>query len=358
MGVEEEFHLVDLGSRHSIGAADRVLHAVGRDDDIVPELKASVVESNSGVFTDLDDLRDDLARLRRELIDAARSVDVGVLASGSAPLVGAAATAAYPKDRYREMSERYAPTARQQVVCGVQTQVGIDDRDDAVRVVNAALAWSPVLLAMSASSPYWFGEDTDYASYRTRVWDRWPSSGPPTAFRDAAQYDEVVAALLDTEVVLDVGMVYFDIRLSAHQPTVEFRACDSTSRLDDVVAFAALWRALAATLLAGDAASLPPAASRVEVLRASRWQAARYGLGERLIDPVGGRPVPAADAVARLLDLVRPALDEAGDTERVDACIEELLRTGTSAQRQRERFAATESLTDVVEQIRRETAAL
>jgi carboxylate-amine ligase len=125
-----------------------------------------------------------------------------------------------------------------------------------------------------------------------------------------------------------------------------------------VVAFAALWRALAATLLAADAASLPPAASRVEVLRASRWQAARYGLGERLIDPVGGRPVPAADAVARLLDLVRPALDEAGDTERVDACIEELLRTGTSAQRQRERFAATESLTDVVEQIRRETAAL
>src|SRR5579875_1317023 len=133
LGVEEEFHLVDRETRHSVAAAEQVLRQLNDDDAVVPELKRSVVESNSAVCTTLGELAADLARLRGDLVAAADRA--GVVASGSVPLVDASALKAYPKDRYARMSRRFATAAQEQVVCGVQTQVGIADRELAVQVL-------------------------------------------------------------------------------------------------------------------------------------------------------------------------------------------------------------------------------
>jgi carboxylate-amine ligase len=356
IGVEEEFHLVDRESRRSTDAAAAVLRGVGRDEELVPELKASMVESNSRVVTNLVELRADLADLRRDLGSAAAAVGAGLLAAGTAPLHGDQALRTYPKQRYLEMSEDYPSLAREQVVAGVQTQVGIEDRDVAARVVSRAQRFTPVMLALSAGSPFWDGEDTGYASWRTRVWERWPSAGPTAPFATAAEYDATVDGLLASGTILDRGMVYFDVRLSAHQPTVEFRVCDAVDRLDDVVMLAGLWRAIAMTCIAeieGPGAPPPP---RIELIRSARWQAARSGLTGALVDPTSGEAVGAEVAVRSLLSTVWPALEETGDHDLVQERVATLLAEGGSAQRQRATFSRRDSMAAVVDRLLAETA--
>jgi carboxylate-amine ligase len=355
VGVEEEFHLVDRESRRSTDAAASVLRGVGRDEEIVPELKASMVESNSQVHTSLAELRADLADLRRDLGSAAASVGAGLVAAGTAPLHGEDALRTYPKERYLEMSEDFPSLERDQVVAGVQTQVGIDDRDVAVQVVSRAQRFTPVMLALAAGSPFWQGEDTGYASWRTRVWERWPSAGPTAPFGSAAEYDATVDALLASGTISDRGMVYFDVRVSAHQPTVEFRVCDAVDRLDDVVMLAGLWRAVAMTCLAEISASGSAPPPRIEAVAGARWRAARSGLSGQLVDPVSGEAVAAAAAVTSLLDVLRPALEETGDLAYVEERVAAVMADGGPAARQRAAYARREQLTDVVDELLAET---
>ena len=175
-----------------------------------------------------------------------------------------------------------------------------------------------MLLAVSANSPYFAGRDTGYASWRTQVWTRWPASGAGEAFESRAAYDEVRQALTDWGVAFDDGMVYFDARLSANFPTLEVRVPDVCTDLDDAVLVAALTRALVSAAAVGAAheqggrvgAGVP---WRSEMLRAATWRASRYGLADRLVHPNHRQLAPAREVVESLVDLIRPALDEAGD---------------------------------------------
>jgi glutamate---cysteine ligase / carboxylate-amine ligase len=356
IGVEEEFHLVDLESRRIAPRAAELLD-VADDDRIVPELQASMVETNTGVWHTLDELREDLVGLRRTLCDAADKVGLGVVAAGSVPLGSLDELERWPGERNDAMFAEYGIVAREQVICGVQTQIGIADRDLAAQVLSRSLPWAPVLLAITASSPYWMETDSGYASFRTQVWGRWPSAGVPSTFGSAAEYDAVVNGLVDSRTILDRGMIYFDGRLSVRFPTIEYRVCDACPDVDDAVLAAGLWRALARTCIDElQADSPPPPPVRRELVAASRWRAARSGLSGELLDPVSSRPVTAAAAVERLVDHVTPALKRADDYDHVTGLLERTLARGGSAQRQRAVVAAGGSLADVVDQLVLETA--
>jgi carboxylate-amine ligase len=354
IGVEEEFHIVDLQTRRPVPRAAELLARVA-DDRTVPELQASMVETNSMVCTTLDEVRADLGGLRTRLVAAATSLGLGVVAAGSVPLMDLDELAPWPSERNDAMLAEYAVIAREQIICGVQTQVGIDDRDLAARALSAALVWAPIPLALTASSPYWMGVDTGYASFRTQVWGRWPSAGVPSIFTSAAHYDAVVSGLVDSGVILDRGMVYFDGRLSVRFPTVEFRVCDASPLIDDVILVTGLWRALALTCIEALDTSGTPDVSR-ELVQAARWRAARSGLSGSLIAPTTGRAVPATDAVELMLDHVRPALEALGDWEQVRELATAALARGGSAQRQRAAAARTGGLTGVVDALIEETA--
>jgi glutamate---cysteine ligase / carboxylate-amine ligase len=234
------------------------------------------------------------------------------------------------------MIAEYAEVGRQQLVCAMQTQVGVDDRELAVAALPLVGAWLPVLLALSASSPYFDGDDTGYASYRTVLWSHWPSAGPPLPFASAAEYDALVDGLVASGTVADPGMIYFDVRPSARYPTLEVRVCDAVPLLDDAVTLAGLARALVLTAVRSadgtGPAFLPP---RPELVRSARWRAARSGLADVLVDPRGAAALPAREVVHALLEHVRPALDELGDQAEVYEGVEAILRRGTSADRQR-----------------------
>jgi carboxylate-amine ligase len=233
------------------------------------------------------------------------------------------------------MTEQFALTAREQLTCGCHVHVEVESRAEAVGAVDRMRSWLPVLLALSTNSPFWHGEDTGYASYRTQVWDRWPSAGSTEVFGSEAAYEALLDSLVGSGVILDRAMIYFDARPSERYSTVEIRVADVCLDLDDAVLVAALSRALVTTSAAAWRSGQPADEIRPELLRAARWRAARSGLGDDLVDLSTGTPARAATMLGRLVSHVRPALEDAGDLPVVTAGIERVLRRGTGAERQR-----------------------
>ncbi|GAA3440888.1 carboxylate-amine ligase [Planomonospora venezuelensis] len=353
VGVEEEFHIVDAETRHLVPRSGALLRRLP-EDRFVPELQRSVVEANSRPFTRLEDLAEELVGLRRTMIRAADGLGLGIAAAGSVPLASEEALKISRDPRYEQMLDEYQVLTREQLICGTQVHAEIDDRDLAVAVAHRLSPWAPVLLALSASSPYWLGRDTGYAAYRPLVWQRWPTAGPMPEFGSAAEYAETIDELVRSGVITDPGMIYFDIRPSDHVPTIELRICDSCPRVGDIVLITGLFRALVARELEA-AREEDPRQIRPELVRAATWRAARSGLEDDLVDPEDGTPRPAGDVIRRLVDDLRPELEDAGDWELVAALAREALARGSSSARQREAFARDGRLTDVVDLLLAET---
>jgi carboxylate-amine ligase len=355
IGVEEEFHTVDLEDRRLIPRADSLLAQLPRER-FGAELQRSVAETNSRPFVRLVDLAEDLAALRRGVVAAAEGLGMGIVAAGTVPVADLESLKVTPDPRYENMLDEYQLLAREQLICGAQVHIDVGDRDLAVAVAHRVTPWLPALLALSASSPFWLGMDTGYASYRTLLWSRWPTTGPLGAFGSAAAYDAMIADLVRSGVISDPGMIYFDVRPSAHLPTLELRIADACPRLEDVVLLAGLFRAIVVEEIDAVVQGRPAPVIRTEVVRAATWRAARSGLEGELVDPGDGTPVPARQLVRRLLERQRPRLEAAGDWELVTELAGAALARGSSAARQRAAFARG-GLAEVVDLLVAETRA-
>ncbi|MFF9632122.1 carboxylate-amine ligase [Streptomyces fradiae] len=350
VGVEEEFHVLEVETGMLVPRAGDVLQGLPKGR-FTTELLQSIVESNSGVHTTMDSLWADLTRSRARLGGSAAGSGLAVVAAGTVPLTDGEAGRVTPDRRYRHMVSEYRRIADEQLICGTHVHVDVPDRDTAVRMMCMISPWAPVLLALSASSPFWAGADTGYASWRTMLWQRWPTAGPAGCFADAAAYDAAVNELIASGVVTDPGMIYYDLRPSDHQPTLELRVCDSSPNAETVVLVAAVFRALVmratARLAAGGASKCD---GRHEWLRAATWRAARSGLEGDLIDPVSRRPAPAARVVRTMLARLRPELEACGDWQTVRELTEKALADGSPAHRLR-RVAAREDLLACVDEL-------
>jgi carboxylate-amine ligase len=233
--------------------------------------------------------------------------------------------------------------------------VEIASADEGVAVLDRIRPWLPVLLALSANSPFWQGADTGYASYRSLVVSRWPSAGMPSYFGSAAEYAQLVQAMLDSGVLLDEGMVYFDVRLSRSYPTIEVRIADVCLRVDDTLLVAVLTRALVETLAVEWQREATFVPARAEVLRLAKWRAARSALDGELMDPLTGKPAPARAAVDALLDYVTPVLTDLGELESVQAMLADLWKRGPGARTQRSVMSRTDDPVAVVHEVVRQT---
>jgi carboxylate-amine ligase len=348
IGVEEEFHVVDLETRHAAPEVDALLAELD-GDEFAPELQRSLVETNSPVCRGLDELRGHLRRLRGRLAGVAERHGLGVVAAGTVPLVDLDGDDISAGTRFARMQHEYQVLVNEQHICGVQVHVDVPDRDEAVQVVRRVAPYLPLFLAISASSPYWRGRDTGYASYRDLIWARWPTAGPPGMVENAAEYDALIRALIASGTISDPGMVYFDIRPSAHVPTVELRICDACPEVDVVVLIAGLFRALVRRAREECGAGVPLPAARHELLRAATWRAARSGLEGDLVDPARSTLVPPALLLGQLVDSLRPHLEALGDFDQVRELSQMALSRGSAAARQRRHFGLRGELTDVVD---------
>jgi carboxylate-amine ligase len=374
VGVEEELLVVDEAGRpvplgpdalevaarrgqgETVEQHDEAEQAERHDEDppdgagdgahLVPELKTQQVELGTEICRTLDEVTAQLRAWRARADSAARGAGARVAALATSPLpVRPQPTEG---ERYQRIHAAFGPIAGEQLTCGCHVHVSVEDDEEGVAVLNRIRGWLPVLTALTANSPFWQGEDTGYASYRYQSWGRWPSAGPNEVFADATEYHRVLDEVLATGTLLDTGMVYFDARLSANWPTVEIRVADVCLSVADAVTHAGLVRALVETAARDARAGRPVSAQRSEVVRLAAWRAARSGIAGELVHPRTGRPAPARDVVADLLDHVRPALAHAGDEQRVVTGVENILSRGTGADRQRRVHRETGDLAAVV----------
>src|SRR5215213_1179659 len=331
LGAEEELHLIDTEHWELSAQAPQILSRLPKEF-YSAEIQRTTVETNTAVVRSLDDLRDELTRLRRGVIDVAAKEGLGVAAVGTAPRSTFADFELTTTGRYSRMQEQYRMLVDEQLICGTQIHVGISDRDLAVQVGQRISPDLPALLALSASSPYWNGSDTGYASIRTIIWQRWPTSGPYGRLTSGAEYDRLLADLIGSGVIADAKMAYFDVRPSSHAPTLELRVCDACPLVDDAVLIAGLFRGMVRAAELDVEAGRPHRPAPAPLHRAAVWHAARGGLTRELLDgATHPRPRPAPDVVRGLVTRLRPQLEELGDWDAVTELAETALARGNSA---------------------------
>jgi glutamate---cysteine ligase / carboxylate-amine ligase len=353
VGVEEELLLVEPGSGQPRAVAEAALRGIrhpeperDRPDGDMPdsgddhtaqsldlELQLQQLETNSRPSRELGELSQELRRCRALAgeVAARAGAQIAALATSPVPVVPELVR----EGRYLAMARAFGLTAHEQLTCGCHVHVEISSADEGVAALDRIRPWLAVLLALSANSPFWQGLDSQYASFRYQAWGRWPTSGPTDAFGTAEAYQQTVREMVRTGTLLDTGMVYFDARLSEHHPTVEIRIADVCLYADDAVLIAALARALVETEARRWQAGEATAHHRVELLRLAAWRASRSGLDDALISPLTGQPEPAWAVANQLLEHVRDALDEAGDTGIVTELLAAVLARGNGAAFQR-----------------------
>lgn len=356
VGVEEELLLVDpdSGEPRALSAAvlARAEHDRPGEDVFEKELHVQMVEFATSPQADMDDLAAEIVRCRGEAARHAEQTGCSVAALASSPLP--VSPSVNVGKRYQWMAEQFGATS-QDLVLGCHVHVSVDSDEEGVAVLDRMRPWLSVLTALSANSPFWQGQDTRYGSYRSRVWQRWPSAGPTEPFGTAERYHARVAEMVDTGVILDEGMIYFDARLSHTYPTVEIRVADVCLEASTAALVATLARALVETSARAWRDGQTPADHSVSLLRLAAWQAARWDLTGDLLHPATMRRLPAAEVVEALLDHVSDALETTGDLERARAGCAALLKDGNGARVQREAFERSGSLRDVVAECVRRT---
>jgi glutamate---cysteine ligase / carboxylate-amine ligase len=349
VGVEEELLVVDPATRVVTSRARQVLKedAERGAQRLDQELFRHMVELRTEPTRDVKEIVRQVTTARREAQEAASAHDLAVAACAAAP-TGLDRLEVTPDSRYADMLQRFGQVARLGTTCGMHVHVWIASEEEGVACLDRIAPWLPVLLAVSANSPYADGADTGYASWRTQQWSTWPSAGPTEAFGSVEGYRRACERMIASGAARDTGMLYFDARLSEQHPTLEVRILDVATDVEDTGLLAALVRALVET--AAEQQGEHGERWRAEELRAARWRASRYGLGEGLLDPVTHELRPAREVLHRLVDHVEDRLERAGDAERVRNGVERVL-SGTGATRQRAAYERTGSVEGVVDDV-------
>jgi glutamate---cysteine ligase / carboxylate-amine ligase len=352
-GVEEELLIVDPETGMPLALADVMLPAlvppapetgrvvaaqrpVHEDAGFSFELKLEQIETQTPPCLDYNGLLRQLRQGRTLADQAAEAHGARVAALATSPR--GSATHTTPSPRYVTMQERFGLTVRNQLTCGFHVHTFVHSAEEGVAVLDRIRDKLAVLIALSANSPYWNGAETGFESYRTQAWNRWPGSGPAMIFGSLPVYRRVVTRLVESGVLLDEGMIYFDARLCRHHPTVEVRVADVCLRAEDAALIAVLVRALVESASREWADGVEPAPVPTLLLRMAAWQASNCGVRGELLDFGTFLPTPAARVVRALVDYLAPVLAEQDELELVRDGITRILAEGTGSQLQRQPF--------------------
>lgn len=350
VGVEEEFLLVGADGQLVRSGPDIVQAAHDAEGVLQAELNTAQVESATGVCRSAEELLTQLRELRTDLAKKAAARGLRLLPCAT-PLLPEHRSAGVitPRPRYEQIAEIYGGIAHIALNCACQVHLGMPDRATGIEVSNRLRPWLPALLTLTANSPFAEGLDTGYSSWRYVQASLWPTAGPPPMFESVAHYEDSVETLLQVGAMGDRGMIYWDIRLSERQPTVEVRVNDEPPTPEEAALLALVVRGLAAAAWRDAERGTPAPKLRHELLRAYLWRAAHDGFDGQCPHPSTGELIPAHSIPALLGERILPVLGD--DAEFVMAGLSELLRTGDGARRQRAAYAVNRRLTDVVDDL-------
>jgi len=336
LGVEEEYLLVDKDTGALIidPPEDLMVEAEERcGSQVTAELMRSQIEVGTKVCNNVKEVREDLAALRRNIIDVAAARNLAPIAASTHPFAQWTKQKQTEKERYQRLTIEMQAAARRLLICGMHVHVGIEDDELRIDLMNQLSYFLPHLLALSCSSPFWMGRDTGLKSYRLTVFDSLPRTGLPERFASFAEYERHVKIMMKAGCIEDSTRIWWDLRPSARFPTLETRVMDVCTRINDTIALTALLACIIRMLYRLRRRNQRWRIYTPMLIRENRWRAMRYSFDEGLIDLAKGVVVPFEELVDELMVLV------AEDAEALD-CVEELamvrniLQRGTSAHRQ------------------------
>ena len=355
LGVEEEYMLLDGETFDLVQHVDTVLAATSGhelESRINPELMQSVLEIATPVCHNAADVEAELRKLRGFVCDLARERGMRVGSAGTHPFSLFERQRITARDRYRNLVDQMQYVARRELIFGMHVHVAVDDAEKAIQVVNGLLVHVPMLLALSANSPFWRGEATGLSSSRQMVFAAFPRSGPPPRFASYAEYAEVVGQLEKTGCIADYTHIWWDIRLHPRLGTIEIRICDAVTRVEEAVALTAYCQALVKHFCERyERGEEIPSYHRI-LTTENKWLAARYGLEAPVMDLATGRRnrVSVAQLVRRTLKELEPHARELGSERELEG-VRDILSRGNGSDRQLRIFNANRDIVEVVSEI-------
>ena len=357
LGIEEEYQTVDPETRDLRSHIHAEIIEKGRlvlQERVKAEMHQSVVEVGTSVCANIKEAKEELKKLRREMIRVARENGLRLASAATHPFADWKVQEVYPDDRYKNIVQDLQLVARANLIFGLHVHVGIEDRETAIHMMNHARYFLPHLLALSSNSPFWLGMDTGLKSYRCKVFDKFPRTNMPDYFPSWGEYDNYVKLLIKTHCIDNAKKIWWDIRPHPFFNTIEFRVCDIPMRVDETIALAALIQATVAKLYKLYSANQGFRLYRRSLLMENKWRAARYGLEGKLIDFGKQMEVPERELVEEYLTFVDDVLDELDSRKEVEY-IREIMKMGTGADRQLRVFRETGDMKAVMDHIIEET---
>ncbi|MGN6126847.1 MAG: glutamate--cysteine ligase [Humibacter sp.] len=338
VGIEWEVALVDRDTGDLVQIADEVLKSLGPGDgtehpQITHELLLNTIELISGVHHTVPDAVADLGNLIDLVRETTDPLGVELMCAGTHPFAQWFDQRATPSERYDHLLERTQWWGRQMLIWGVHVHVGVERRDKVLPIVNGLLTYYPHLQALSASSPFWGGVATGYASNRALMFQQLPTAGLPWQLARWEDYEAYVADLIATQVIRDYSEVRWDIRPSPRWGTVEMRACDGVSSATELGALAAVIHCLVERMSGQLDRGEEPLVLQPWFVRENKWRAARYGIEADIILDPGGAQGHVVDGIRMLVEELAPIAERLG-CERELNDVELILAKGVSYQRQ------------------------
>jgi glutamate---cysteine ligase / carboxylate-amine ligase len=355
LGIEEELMILDPEGWDLANAIEALLEDSGGTEgdepgEIKPELHESVLEIATKPCQDTREAGAELRGLRRRVAEIAARRDLTIGSAGTHPFARWEDQRIAARPRYRDLIAALRFVARQEVIFGLHVHVGIDDADKAIHVANGMRVHVPVLLALSANSPFWRGQATGLASTRMPIFRQFPRVGMPPAYDGWKDFEERIGFMVESGTIEDYTYLWYDVRPHPNFGTVEIRAMDSQTHVEHTLGLAALIQAMVKELAEHYEAGEKLAPYPFEMLDENRWIAARHGLDGEMVDLPSYERVPTKALGRRLYDRLFEHAQDLGSATEIEG-IPDLLDRGNGAARQTVVYEANHDLQEVVREI-------
>ena len=336
LGIEEEYLLVDKDSLQLAVAPEALMKACQSDFEgqVSPEFLQCQIEVGTHPYATIAGAREDLKRLRSGVSKRAAEHNLAPIAVSCHPFASWKDQHHTRKERYDALHHALGGVARRMLICGMHVHVGVEDPSLRSDLMPQLCYFLPHLLALSTSSPFWEGDDTNLSSYRLTIFDNLPRTGLPPVFSSWSEYERTTHVLVELGIIEDTTKIWWDLRPSHRFPTLETRIMDVQPRLEHTLSLAALVQALVRMLCRLKARNLRWRQYDRFLIAENRWRAQRYGVGEGLID-FGTRSIkPMTELMDELMGILAEDAEALGTLTEI-ARLRQIAETGTSATRQR-----------------------
>ncbi|MGW8287742.1 MAG: carboxylate-amine ligase [Desulfobulbales bacterium] len=348
LGVEIELQILDKKNFNLVPKAPEILAMVpaGLEERIKPEFIRSMIEVNTQVCANINEVRDNLFQLIRQAEGLADKNACFLFAASLHPFARYSEQVISSHPRYVRIMDDLQLVGRRFITQGLHVHVGMSNHEDAIRVCDSIRLFLPILLALTCSSPYYEGIDTGLHSYRAKLFEALPLAGMPDQLESWDKYLEMVSLLTKTGIITSVRDLWWDVRPHPDFGTIEIRICDLPSTFSEIIAIVAIIQGLVAEVTESDKHLNP----NIQVLKSNKWQAARYGLEGTFVYPLLQKKISMQEAAAEIFNKVSGTMHKLGTSKYLSE-LKEIIQRGTSADHQRKIFTETHDFSTMIKEL-------